>query len=42
MVVWVESRNMQLGTWEEKESRQQTKLNTDVRKAEVGMSVFLR
>ena len=41
-MAWVESRNMQLGTWEEKESSQQTKLNKDVRKAEVGMSVFLR
>ena len=41
-MVLVESRNMQLGTWEEKESSQQTKLNTDVQKAEVGMSVFLR
>ena len=37
-MVLVESRNMQLGTWEEKESSQQTKLNTDVRKVEVGTS----
>ena len=29
---------MQLGTWEEKESSQQIKLNTDVWKAEVGKS----